>query len=419
MKDLETENQRLRKAIADLTLDKLILQEASRIPHLSPARRRACVVHIIDVLHVSERRVCRAIGQHRSTQRKIPRGRDDEEALTADLVALAEGYGRYGYRKISALLKAAGWLVNDKRVERIWRREGLKVLVKQPKQGQIQDNDGSCLRLRPNHRNHVWSYDFVDARTNDGRKFQMLNVVDEFTHKCLAIRRKFYIFSQSIKDIVRDLHGSRNTVRRVIRSGATSFAYARELQPLRKLRSWRDDLDRMLAANASRPARERLTLIRVFEALRVPRCAPTPSASRSARTAASLPSMDDCISSIEGRPLFLRTFSEAAIPFSASFGLTGRPVGMTGVGGFLPVRFRTHRGQSGRFNGLYVGQVGRVCVSEHDRKDPTIDRVPLLCDGLGLHRRKLGSGILQPATALRDRIAGQHDHVGGWLVRMD
>jgi putative transposase len=83
-----------------------------------PARRRACVEHIIDVLHISERRACRALGQHRSTQRKVPRGRDDEEALTADRVALAEQYGRYGYRKISALLKAAGWLVNDKRVER-------------------------------------------------------------------------------------------------------------------------------------------------------------------------------------------------------------------------------------------------------------------------------------------------------------
>nr|BAM13940.1 hypothetical protein [Pseudomonas sp. K-62] len=132
----------------------LPLREAPRIPHLSPARRRACVEHIIDVLHVSERRACRALGQHRSTQRKVPRGRDDEEALTADLVALAERYGRYGYRKISALLKAAGWLVNDKRVERIWRREGLKVPTKQPKRGRIWDNDGSCLRLRPEYRNH-------------------------------------------------------------------------------------------------------------------------------------------------------------------------------------------------------------------------------------------------------------------------
>lgn len=159
----------------------------------------------MDVLHVSERRACRALGQHRSTQRKVPRGRDDEEALTADLVALAERYGRYGYRKISALLKAAGWQVNDKRVERIWRREGLKVPAKQPKRGRIWDNDGSCLRLRPEHRNHVWSYDFVEARTHDGRKFRMLNVVDEFTHECLAIRVARKLKAIDVIDVLSDL----------------------------------------------------------------------------------------------------------------------------------------------------------------------------------------------------------------------
>jgi len=154
---------------------------------------------------VSERRACRALGQHRSTQRKVPRGRDDEEALTADLVALAEKYGRYGYRKISALLKAAGWFVNDKRVERIWRREGLKVPAKQPKRGRIWDNDGSCVRLRPEHRNHVWSYDFVEARTHDGRKIRMLNVVDEFTHECLAIRVARKLKATDVIDVLSDL----------------------------------------------------------------------------------------------------------------------------------------------------------------------------------------------------------------------
>jgi transposase InsO family protein len=79
------------------------------------------------VLSVSERRACAALGQHRSTQRKIPRGREDEVRLTADIVALARRYGRYGYRKIAELLRQAGWTINDKRVERIWRREGLKV----------------------------------------------------------------------------------------------------------------------------------------------------------------------------------------------------------------------------------------------------------------------------------------------------
>ena len=156
-------------------------------------------------MNVSERRACRALGQHRSTQRKVPRGRDDEEALTADLIALAERYGRYGYRKISALLKAAGRFVNDKRVERIWRREGLKVPGKQPKRGRIWDNDGSCIRLRPEYRNHVWSYDFVEARTHDGRKFRMLNVVDEFTHECLAIRVARKLKAVDVIDVLSDL----------------------------------------------------------------------------------------------------------------------------------------------------------------------------------------------------------------------
>jgi putative transposase len=91
------------------------------------------------VLTISERRACRALGQYRSTQRKVPRGRDDEAALLADLVELARRYGRYGYRKIAALLRAAGWLVNDKRVERLWRQEGLKVPARQPRKGRLWD----------------------------------------------------------------------------------------------------------------------------------------------------------------------------------------------------------------------------------------------------------------------------------------
>jgi hypothetical protein len=100
------------------------------------------------VLSISERRACAALGQHRSTQRKIPRGREDEERLTADIVELARQYGRYGYRKIAEFLRRAGWLVNDKRVERIWRREGLKVPARQPKRARLWLNDGSCIRLR-------------------------------------------------------------------------------------------------------------------------------------------------------------------------------------------------------------------------------------------------------------------------------
>ena len=77
--------------------------------------------------------------------------------------------------------------MNHKRVERIWRREGLKVPIKQPKRGRLSLNDGSCIRLRPCWPNHVWAYDFVQARTHDGRAFRMLTVIDEFSRRCLAV----------------------------------------------------------------------------------------------------------------------------------------------------------------------------------------------------------------------------------------
>ena len=107
--------------------------------------------------------------QNRSTQRKAPRGRADEDRLVADMIELTRRYGRYGYRRIAALLRDAGWLVNDKRVERLWRREGLKVPMKQPKKGRLWLNDGSCVRLRPEYRDHVWSYDFVHSSLHSVR----------------------------------------------------------------------------------------------------------------------------------------------------------------------------------------------------------------------------------------------------------
>ena len=128
---------------------------------LSPSRRRRCIERVREVLGVSERRACRTLGQHRSTQRKIPRGLPDEERLTEDITELTREYGRYGYRMITGMLNNSGWHVNHKRVERIWRREGLKVPHKQKKKERLWMNDGSCVRLRAERPNHVWSYDLV------------------------------------------------------------------------------------------------------------------------------------------------------------------------------------------------------------------------------------------------------------------
>lgn len=156
-------------------------------------------------LGVSERTACRVLGQHRSTQRNVARTADDEAALTADVVELARCYGRYGYRRIAALLRQAGWQINRKRVERIWRREGLKVPARQPKRDRLWLADGSCIRLRPERPNQVWAYDFVEDRTRDARKYRMLCVVDEFTREALAIRVARRLDSNHVIEVLAEL----------------------------------------------------------------------------------------------------------------------------------------------------------------------------------------------------------------------
>lgn len=161
--------------------------------------------HVRAKLEVSERLACRVLGQHRSTQRKARNTADDEAALTTDITDLAKRFGRYGYRRITALLRSQGWSCNHKRVERIWRAEGLKVPARQPKRGRLWLNDGSCIRLRPERADHVWAYDFVEDRTRDGRKLRLLNVVDEFTRECLAIRVGRRLKAADVIDVLADL----------------------------------------------------------------------------------------------------------------------------------------------------------------------------------------------------------------------
>jgi len=155
---------------------------------VSPDRKRQAVQQVIKELAVSERRACRVIGQPRATQRYEKRILEDELLLTQRIIALASQYGRYGYRQITGMLRNEGWIVNHKRVERIWQKEGLKVPQKQPKRGRLWLNDGSIVRLRASFAKHVWSYDFMEDRTHDGRKYRILNVIDEYSRECLAIK---------------------------------------------------------------------------------------------------------------------------------------------------------------------------------------------------------------------------------------
>ena len=145
------------------------------------------MVHVQHRLGVSERRACRVLRQARSTQRHRAVVPEDEPRLVDRIIELATTYGRYGYRRITGLLQGEGWPVNHKRVERLWRREGLRVLQKQPKRGRLWLADGSCIRQRPAYRHHVWAYDFVADRTQDGRPLKLLTIVEEYSRECLAI----------------------------------------------------------------------------------------------------------------------------------------------------------------------------------------------------------------------------------------
>jgi transposase InsO family protein len=169
------------------------------------------------------------------TQRYAPQIVDEEERLAARIIALATQYGRYGYRRITALLKEEEWQVNHKKIERIWKREGLKVPQKQPKRRRLWLNDESCIRLRPECKDHVWSYDFVMARTSDGRSFRILTILDEYSRECLAMKVDRHISSQDVIDQLYELFLLRGIPKHIRSDNGPEFT-------ARKIRDWLTEL---------------------------------------------------------------------------------------------------------------------------------------------------------------------------------
>ena len=149
--------------------------------------------------------------------------------MTRAIITLASQYGRHGYRRITALLQAAGWPVGKDRVERIWRREGLKVPQKQKPRGRLWLNEGSCVRLRPERPNHVWSYDFLNAMIHDGRTLRLLTLIDEYTRECLAIRVERRLGSQEVIETLADVMLVRG-IPEYLRSDRGPELVARELR---------------------------------------------------------------------------------------------------------------------------------------------------------------------------------------------
>ena len=156
--------------------------------------------------------------------------------MISRIIELATQYGRYGYRRITSMLKGEGWKVNHKRVERIWRSEGLKVPQKQPKRARLWLNDGSCIRLRPEHKDHVWSYDFVMDRTSDGKAFRMLTILDEYTRECLSILVKRSITSQNVLEELYNLFLLRGTPKYIRSDNGPEFT-------AKKVREWLHEVD--------------------------------------------------------------------------------------------------------------------------------------------------------------------------------
>jgi len=187
-------------------------------------------------LKVSERRACRVLEQTRATQRHSSHPKNDEERLAARITELATRYGRYGYRRITALLKQEGWKVNHKRVERIWRKEGLKVPQKQPNRGRLWLNDGSCIRLRPEYKDHVWSYDLMMVRTAEGRAFRILTIIDEYTRECLAILTQRRITSEDVIEQLFCLFMFRGTPEHIRSDNGPEFT-------AKAVRRWLNDLE--------------------------------------------------------------------------------------------------------------------------------------------------------------------------------
>ena len=190
---------------------------------------------------MSERRICTILGFGRSTYRYESKVKADEPVLVERIIALAKEYGRYGYRQVTGLLRQEGWIrLNHKRVERLWRREGLKVPAKQPKRRRLWNNDGSCVRLRAEHKNHVWSYDFVVDRTSNGWAIRMLNIIDEFTRECLAVEVGRRLSSTNVIDVLSQLfieHGVPEHIRsdngpEFIAKKLVTWMKSLEIQPL-------------------------------------------------------------------------------------------------------------------------------------------------------------------------------------------
>ena len=185
---------------------------------VGPARKREAVLHVRRELAVSERRACTTIRQSRSTQRYRGRQRGKDSALAAELRRISAAHPRAGYRMATALLRRAGMEINAKRVQRLWRQEGLKVPRRQRKRQRLGSSESGTQRLRAERVNHVWSYDFVFDQTEDGRRLKWLPICDEFSRELVALEVERRMEAKDVIRILDEAVVARGCVPEFIRS---------------------------------------------------------------------------------------------------------------------------------------------------------------------------------------------------------
>ena len=176
---------------------------------MSPSRKRAATEDLQGEFSVSERRACEVLDQPRSTQRYGSKPRDDESALSQQMLEVARRRPRWGYRRVAWQLRQEGGQASDTRVYRLWRREGLKVPAKRRKKRRLGRSENGCLHRRAEHKDHVWAWDFVFDHTTSGSQLKWLSIVDEHTRECLALKVDRSITSEDVIDTLAELFAMR------------------------------------------------------------------------------------------------------------------------------------------------------------------------------------------------------------------
>jgi putative transposase len=190
---------------------------------VSPSRKRQAVLELVDQFKASERRACRVLSQPRSSQRRKSKPRDDEAMLTRRMRELVRERPRFGYRRIAALLRREGWRANPKRIWRLWRQEGLKVPRKKRKRRSLGVSANACHCRRAEHKDHVWTWDFIFDRTTSGSALKWLSIVDEFTRECLTLKVARGITSEDVIDALAELFAMRGVPQHVRSDNGPEF----------------------------------------------------------------------------------------------------------------------------------------------------------------------------------------------------